>query len=654
MNKRRLRNNGSRPKAMFGIGESGAILTAAGINAATQMAAAGINSAAAKDSARTQAQASVQSAQRQAEALKEQSEKSKELQTESQEFIKAENAENRELQRDIQMQLQMLTGQQNVNDRLEASKIKVKAGGRLCRRLRNGGVQQSSLRGGNMPFVVTDGGGVIPIGRTPEGYDIYEIYGNDHEHYHKTKGGKYKSGVGIKFSNGGTVEGEGNQNSKTGEILTVTPNDAYFISDHKINGNNPADLVRAGMHPLQAYAIQENNKAALGINDDGTKKAKLGKRKFLAGGTPILYNMNGMDMLNYSSDTIGDTATGVAYNSLKDKEFKYGGRKRCLRNGGRIKAKAGFVDTSFMKPNVANNIWRNQWLNADWAAAGISGVGNILGSIFTVAGNNAADDIKAEGYARSAKIMSDAYNSLTGIDPNIVNRNDYRAGHMMAALQAPISQAANPLAQVGRMTQRRLRNAGRYTASGAAFQDRAKDIEIEGQDMANKIHAADQQQMQEIRKGNVDRLTEASRMNAYLDAQANQQYNRDRLEIAKYNNQVDQTKILGAAGAESEGNLNIANSNANTRQANSQIWGSTLAALGQTGANTLSTMSKRRADLNNVLLGASTEAQVRYLGLNGTDKDKQMYKDKFQNAIDSGKLSKEDVAMYKRYIKWLS
>lgn len=679
MNKRRLRNNGTRPKAMFGIGESAAILAAAGINAATQMAAAGINSAAAKESARTQAQASIQSAQRQAEALKDQSEKSKELQTESQEFIKEENAENREMQKDIQLQLQMLTGQQNVNDRLEASKIKVKAGGRLNRRLRNGGVQQSSLRGGNMPFVVTDGGGVIPIGRTPEGYDIYEIYGNDHEHYHKAQGGKYKSGVGIKFSNGGTVEGEGNQNSKTGEILTVTPNDAYFISDHKINGNNPADLVRAGMHPLQAYAIQENNKAVLGINDDGTKRAKLGKRKFLAGGTPVLYNMNDMNMLNYSSDTIGDTATGVAYGSLKDKEeFKYGGKKRCLRNGGRVKAKlgdsnqyAGSLRRQYAKYNNTDgnsgasggaqpkqNFWGKvgNWVNknADWAAAGINGLANIGGAFITAAGNRAADNILSEGYARSAKIMSDAYNSLRTIDPNLVNKQDYRAGHMMAALQAPVSQAANPLAQVDRLTQRRLRNAGRYSASGAAFQDRAKDIEIEGQDMANRIYAADQQQMQEIRKGNVDRLTDASRMNAYLDTQANQQYGQDRLKLLQYNNDIENQKILGSAGAESEGNLNIATSNANTRQANSQIWGSTIAALGQTGANTMSTMAKRRADLNNVLLGASTEAQVRYLGLNGTDKDKQMYKDKFQAGIDSGKLSKEDTAMYKRYIKWLS
>ena len=257
----KLRNVSGRKKAALGA-DTGAILAAAGINVAGTLAGAAIGAKANKDAARQQASAMTASAQRQAQAIREQSEKAREYQQQAQDFMKEQNAENRELQKDIQMQLQMLTGQQNVNDRLEASKIRVKAGGSASskRRLAKLNPYQrrklgkqikaynnedydavdedylarlgliddmdynndnynlyrpyrlsakngiSLLRGGNMPFRVLDGGGVLPVGVTPEGYELYSIAGNDHEHYHKTRGGKNKTGVGIKFANGAVVE----------------------------------------------------------------------------------------------------------------------------------------------------------------------------------------------------------------------------------------------------------------------------------------------------------------------------------------------------------------------------------------------------------------------------------------------------------------
>ena len=279
---RKLKNCGRR-KAAFGS-EEAAILAAAGINVAGTMAASAIGASATKKAAQDQAKATIQSAQRQAQAIKDQSAMSKEIQQESQEFVKEQNAENRELQKDIQLQLQMLTGQQNVNDRLEASKIQVKNGGSTKRKLRLAGKFPSLLQGSeNMPFVVTDGGTVIPIGRTPEGYDIYEILGNDHEHYHKAQGGKNKTGVGIKFADGNVIEGEGNQNTNQGEIMVNTPNNAYFISKHSIAGFNPAKMTIDGMHPLQAYAIQEQLKAVNGISDDGKHNSTPVEKKLLGG-----------------------------------------------------------------------------------------------------------------------------------------------------------------------------------------------------------------------------------------------------------------------------------------------------------------------------------------------------------------------------------
>ena len=330
-----------RKKAAFGS-ETAAILAAAGINAAASAAAAAVGASATKDAANRQAQATTAAAQRQAQAIKTQTESSKEYQLQAQNFVKEENSENRELQKDIQMQLQILTGQQNVNDRLEASKLVVKNGGMTKPRY--------SLRGNNTAFRVTDGGYVIPIGNTPEGYNLFEIRGNDHEHYHKALGGKNKTGVGIKFADGNVIEGEGNQNTNQGEYMLQTPNAAYFISKHNIAGFNPAKAVNMGMHPLVAYNIQEQQKQINGITDDGKKTSSpVENNKKLAGGLiPNIYNIYNQITPKLETDTVGDTAVGVAYASQdknqmkcggKKKTFKCGGKKRTLKCGGKVRKK---------------------------------------------------------------------------------------------------------------------------------------------------------------------------------------------------------------------------------------------------------------------------------------------------------------------------
>lgn len=700
MIQRRLRYGGRR-KAPFGSQEA-AILAAAGINVAGSLASAAIGADATKKAAQDQANATIQSATRQAQAIKDQTDKSRDYQMQAQEFVKEQNAENRELQKDIQLQLQMLTGQQNVNDRLEASKIKVKAGGSTKRRLRNAGMQQSLLRGGNMPFQVTDGGGVIPIGLTPEGYEMYEIAGNDHEHYHKSRGGKYKSGVGIKFADGNIVEGEGNQNSSRGELMLVTPDNAYFISKHYINGINPVKLVEQGIHPLHAYAIQEQEKDMIGINDDGTKKAKFGKRRFLIGGTPNLYDYAGQLSPIIGTDTVGDTAVGVVY-ATQNAE---GAAARSLKKGGKVsrkKGKTGFkytFDNFWSKPyfstnrsSSSNDFWTNpslsntngltltptivqnpatkygnsggggatrgssfSWTNggADLTGAGINALGNIGGAWITSNANSAASKTLSNAYSEGADIMAEAYRNLRTIDMNSLRREDYRAAHMMPALQAPVSFAENQIAGVNRSLQRRLRNAGRYSMSSAAAQDRMANAEVEAQDQRNRIYSADQQQMQDIRQANAERISEASKTNAMLDVEANKQYSGDYLKLLQYNNDIENEKILGAAGATSEGAINGVGAIAQGQTSAAQAWSTALANSGLTFSNTLSSMAKRRANLENTMLGSTTDARIEYIAKYGSRSEKNRQLRAVEAALRSGKLSKEDEAKYEYYKSLLS
>ena len=668
-----------RRKAPFGSQET-AILSAAGINVAGSLAAASIGASATKSAAQDQAKATIQSAQRQAQAIKEQSAKSKELQQESQEFVKEQNAENRELQKDIQLQLQMLTGQQNVNDRLEASKIQVRNGGSIKRRLKNVGKSTFSLQGGNMPFIVTDGGGVIPIGTTPEGYDLYEIVGNDHEHYHKAQGGKNKTGVGIKFADGNVIEGEGNQNGTQGEYLLNTPDNAYFISRHSIAGVNPAKMVNDGMHPLQAYAIQENLKAANGISDDGKHNSSPVKK--LMGGMPNTFiNMVNSTGPQMGVDTVGDTTVGVA--------SQFTDEKRSLKCGGKTRRKAKFGtwdwETGTWKSDDApteeivvpyapgkqpaktttntQSYGFGDWIsrNADLVGSGISTLGNIGGALITSSANRSAARTIADAQNQAAGIMRNAYNSLTGIDMSSIRREDYAAAHAMPALQAPVSFAAGQNALVNRSLQRTLANAGKYSASGAAAQRRMSEAEVNAQDTRNQIYAADQRQMQEIRQANAERVTQAAMRNAELDTQANRDYTSAYLNLLQYNNDINNQKILGAAGAMSEGAINAANAISQAQTSNAAAWASALTGSSQGFANSLSNMATRRTDLANVMLGATSDSQASYYAnprLSTTSEAKNEY-DKLVVQYNSIKNSKnpgdqDTAAILKRKINTIA
>lgn len=597
MVRRKLKTINSRPKALFGSQEA-AILGAAGINVAGQMTAAAINSKAAKDAARQQAQATISAATKQANALKEQTTRSKELQEKSIEFTKEQNAENRELQKDIQLNLQMLTGQQNMNDRLEASKIQVRNGGRMSMKLADG-QGDTFLRGSyspnNMPFVVTDGGGVVPIGVTPEGFDMYEIKGNDHEHYHKTKSGKHKTGVGLKFANGKTIEGEGNQNGNQGEYVLVTPTDAMFISRHSIKGFNPAKAVNNGMNPLEAFVIQEQIKNANGISDSG----KTDKR--MIGG--LAYDTSSIAQVpDLSRDGMAPIATGVAYGSInnmydKDNKAKNGTSvRKKLACGGRRKANAG------------------SW--TDWAGAGINALGNLGGAWITQSANKKAANLIANANMQAAGILSDAYRQMHGIDMSLINKDDYAAAHSMPAIRAAIVNTNAQTAAEDRALQRRLTNSKRYSMSGAAAQDRMSMAETQHNDNINNIESEANKIRESIKQGNAQRISDAANDNANRDAQANEKYNIARLSLLQYNNDIENAKIAGIGQANADAISQSGLARAQGLQAGANAFSSALSASAQGFASTANGIRTERANRENVLIGADSRNKVDYLTAN--------------------------------------
>ena len=621
--------NGGRKKALFGA-EAAAILSAAAINAASNLTAAGIGAKAATNAAKTQADAAIKVGNKQVEVAKSQMQNEKEIHEMSKEFTRVQNEENRDLEKNIQANLQILTGQETVNDKLEAAKIQAKNGSSVRKKL----AQQNPntlLRGSynqtNMPFIITDGGGVIPLGVTPEGYDLYEIVGNDHEHSHKTQGGKNKTGVGFKFLNGTIIEGEGNQNTNQGELLLVTPNDAQFISKHSIAGFNPARAVLSGMNPSQAFMTQEIIKDQKGLDDSGKIKNK--RRMKFAGGPSILNNETSAisNVPDFSVDTIAPTATGVAYiiqNNAETNEnnvnygtkpdysvAKYGTNvRKKLAYGGRPKALAG------------------GWYGA---GAGINTLGNLGGAWITQHGNNEAMRYISAANTQAAGLLADAYRQMKGIDLNSIRKEDYAAAHAMAAVRAPIVNINPELAQIERARQRRVDAINRNTLSSAAKLNSLARAESDAYDQRSILYGKAEQQAEQIKQGNVERITQVANENANRDTQANKEWANAYLNAMQYNNDIENQKLAGIAQAQANaltGNAQIA---ASTSQANAQSWASAIANSAQGVGNVIESNIKAAADRRNVLIGADAEQQYLAAMRDGSRSEAKALYDSWKN-----------------------
>lgn len=631
----RLRN--SRPKAQFG--QDGAIMAAA------TLAAAGINAAATASAASKQAQSVEAAAKTQADSIKFQTDNANKLQEQSLAFTKEQNEVNRDLQKDIQMNLQLLTGQQTLNDIRDASKIQVKHGGSARKKLRNAKTKSNAFlqgRNGNIPFEVTDGGGVIPIGTTPEGYDLYEIVGNDHEHYHKTQGGKNKTGVGIRFNRGQVIEGEGNQNSNQGELMLVTPDDAKFISKHSIKGYNPAKAVLSGQDPLEAFVIQERIKDLYNISDDGKDNSTTPLRR--------MQSYGGLSTLpispDLSLDFLAPVATGVVAGTRK------------LKCGGRHKAAYGF---NFRKPPYNNMDWfptinwnaaigdysipqslkmsstpainrpvldnsiysgfsdvqksTNKSMTASQGnliGAGINAGSNLLAAGIGAIGNTIAARQLARGYDNAGNILANAYSQLKGVDMSLLNRNDFRSAHAMAALQAPIVHTGAERSAAERSLQRSLKRSDRGTLSSAAAQNRNARAEADYNDRIAQIESNADKLRQGIIQENMARITQVSNENANRDVQANQAYGQAYLNLLQYNNDIANERITGAAQARADALTQRTSTLANMRAANAQGFANAINTGGNAFGSALATNAKMQNELEMSRYGWTAENDINY------------------------------------------
>ena len=578
---------GGKPRRKAFFGSDGAIMAAA------TLAAAGITAGATALAAKSQSKAIVDSAKTQAQSIKDQTINSNNLQKEQLAFTRSQNQENRQQQQDIQTTLQLMAGQENMNDRMEKNKMQVKLGGKPKRR----SITAPFYGGGK--FQVTDGGGVIPLSVTPEGYGLYELYGNDHDHYHKTSSGKNKTGVGIKFNDGSVVEGEGNQNTNQGELLYVTPNDAMFISKHSIDGFNPTQAVMNGVHPIQAFAIQEAIKDAQGLNDDGSKSKRRSLKRMLGGPTQNLEQVN---MTQNPNNGTASVAGGVIY-GINNKtaspveELQY--NNAIAKRGGRIHLKCG---------------GRKKAAWGDYAGATYNAAGNVLGAGISTWGNMWAANRLGKAYREAGGILADAYSQMHGIDMSELKMEDYAAPHTLAVIRDSNNISYDPQRErIRRNIASERREINRGTLSSAARQQRLSASNDRMLQRMSEIDATENNAKEAIRQGNAERITQTAQANADRDVQARKDYANQRLSLLQYNNNIENAKIAGMAQARADALTQSSMAHAQGLQSSMSAIGSGLTASAQGFSSTANGLRTDRVNRENILIGADSRNKTDYL-----------------------------------------
>lgn len=572
---------GGRTRRKAAFGADGAVMAAA------TLTAAGMNVGATLKSASQQANAAIENAKTQAKSITEQTKNNEALQKETLAIQGEQRQQEMDLMNDMNMTMQMMAGRQNMNDMMNASRLQAKYGGKGSRK----GKKRTKLKStqpsyGGAPNLVetTDGGNAVPIAIDENGYGVYELRGDNHKQYHKTKGGKYKSGVGVRTSSGEIVEGEGSKTGKPGELYVKDYGDDYFLSRHTINGFNPTDAVLAGMNPREAFDIQETNKDILGIRDDEAM-AKFGGRKH---------------------------------------KLKYGGRNKAAYGyPGNLNGGATFFDTPWNTSSpVGNNISSSSGNTRsgggssfwnDWGGAAIGAGANVVGAGLNWLGNYFAGKRIAKANQKSADILSDAYSKIHGIDMDIADSIlglSKEAPQTLAVIRDPHIVSKPMEERINRDVRYERRLINNASISSASRQQRLAGVNDRSQQRLSEVAANANNQREAVLDKNMEYLNQAIMANVNSKIQWNRDNSALRLDLAKYNNDIDNRKTMGIAQVQADANMAAAQARTDANIAGWSGLANALTGSAQGFASTWTGLRQERNNWNNILVGANLENQV--------------------------------------------
>ena len=371
-----------------------------------------------------------------------------------------------------------------------------------------------------------------------------------------------------------------------------------FISKHSIDGFNPTEAVKQGVHPVQAFNIQEILKARKGLNDDGSK-AKCGKRhsikRIMGGITPVIDQAN---MTQNPNNGTGSVAGGVIYginnsttSPVEDINYNIAkcGKRIHLKCGGRRKAAWG-----------------------DYAGATYNATGNLLGAGISTLGNMWAANRLGKAYNEAGNILANAYSQMHGIDMSELKMEDYAAPHTLAVIRDANNISYDPQRErIRRNSASERREINRGTLSSAARQQRLAATNDRMMQRISEVDSAENTAREQIRQGNAERITQTAQENANRDVQARRDFNNQRLSLLQYNNNIENAKIAGMAQARADALTQSSMAHSQGMQTSMTAIGSALGNAGQGFASAFDTARKEKTDFTNTYIGLGNEDQVK-------------------------------------------
>lgn len=637
-----------RPKALFGA--DGAIMAVAlglqtandTVNTILQVNQAKQAAQEAKASAKAQSDSIKLAAEEQAAALKAQSENNNKLQEETIAFTKAENEKAREIQKNMQMNMEMMMGKQNATDRAKASKITVKYGGDVRRKLKNGGDNKSHIPfTGELGFVITDGAEgvknpVIPLEYTPDGGVIMMVNPKLKDHDEKNKEGRKGFGVATATKNNPYIPAKSNLEMEAGEIFKTKPYTGIesVISKHNLPGTkfNPAANYLAGGNYEEVFNIAEGIKDLKNIPDSGNTKVN---RKLTLSGSNLTLNLPYPTQPNLQTDSLSAVSTSLiglannnnpiqtGYNVLDGQQNQTDlTRTNILAKYGkdrRIKANNGISDNTLG--------WMN--IGANTIGAGLSTLSNLLGSSYTREANAEVARLMGEAYAQSGDIMANAYDNLQGIDISQIKRESYESAPILAQLRTNRVNKNAELDEITRQYQDLSKEIDENTLSSAARQTKRQKLATATTAARNKVYQQQQAEMDAINNANQATINQVNQANMAADLLARQDFNYARLKGLEYNANIANQRILGRASAKSDAILKTAGINANTTQANSQVRSNAVNAIGSSWSNAINNttnyLQNQNTKYNNLVTvgyGLDEKDRPGYFNMFGIDYNK--------------------------------
>ena len=564
-----------RQKCGFGDGAimAAATLAAAGMNTAATIKASKEQADAMRANADAQAKAQTDAAKVNAEALAQQNENNTENMTNQIEAQKELQQSQNDIMKEMNLNLALQAGRQNAEQREEQAKIQVKYGGSIRGKRLAGGL---TLQDSN--YVVPVGQGLVLLRGGSPTHPQDQTHSNSHKN---SISGRYNKGSYLKVGNK-EIEAEAGGNRTTGEI--IDPSNKFVYSQRRFlpDGTSPVEKILAGYPKGEVALEQELTKKLLGIKNNGNK-AMYGRRYMKCGG-----RCRSKAPYGDSPYTIGDYKSDY-YNNQFDDGWN-DSYNRILRglNNPTTPVESGNKGSWWSRQSPAT---QNALISAgvNLGSHLITSLGNGIASGYMQRANNYANDVlsAARGQVKDAYI--DAYKKMHGIGTDMIKEDDFKATHAIANVRAGRFNINPQLAQVERDSSRQLKSIKGGINSALARQRLMSDLATRSQDARDKLYGEQTNQIEKINQNNIAQLNEVAMKNAELDSRSKQNLSALKVDVAKYNNDIENTKLQGIADATADALMGNAQGTAQLRINNaglrSNFATSTLGGFGNILAN---------------------------------------------------------------------